>query len=302
MDLSIIIISYNTKEVTDHCLQSVFDASWRSTFEVIVVDNNSTDGSVDMIKRKYPVVRLISNESNRLFSIANNQGAAIARGKYLLLLNSDTQLSGDNMQRLVDHFETLPDEVACLGPKVLNVDGTTQSVGFPQYGLRAMVFKHFLRHVVPSRWIVGRLARILAAPCDEERRVGYVSGCCMLLRREQFLKAGCLNENIEFYGEELELGYRLKKKFGMSTVYWPGAEIVHLGGMSTPKKTDRVTSCRRYGKLVLQTIGSDKAVAISDLTIVSYFLKLIFAKDKAVFREMISYEKEVRKYLKTLKV
>lgn len=101
---------------------------------MIVVDNNSHDGSVDMIRNKYPQVKLIINSENRFFAIANNQGAKIASGDYLLLLNSDTIVYDDNLQRMVDFFDSLSDDIICIGPKILNADKTIQSYGAPQYG------------------------------------------------------------------------------------------------------------------------------------------------------------------------
>ena len=136
MMLSIIIVSYNTKQITDDCLNSIFHANWRSSYEVIVVDNDSRDGSVEMIKEKYPQVVLIANKENLMFAAANNQGAEIAKGKYLLLLNSDTLVYNDNLQKMIDYYETLPDDVVCIGPKVLNKDRSIQSFGFPNAGLR----------------------------------------------------------------------------------------------------------------------------------------------------------------------
>lgn len=129
--LSIIVVSYNTKETTDNCLYSIYNSIWKDSFEVIVIDNDSHDGSVEMIKNKYPHVNLIVNEDNKLFAIANNQGASLARGKYLLLLNSDTLVEKDNLQKMVSYFETVPDDVICIGPKILNYDGTIQSSGYP---------------------------------------------------------------------------------------------------------------------------------------------------------------------------
>lgn len=97
--LSIIIVSFNTRDVTDECLRSIYTAEWRDDFEIIVIDNASKDGSCEMINNKYPQVRLIENSENVLFAKANNQGAAIAKGDYVLLLNSDTIVEKNNLQK-----------------------------------------------------------------------------------------------------------------------------------------------------------------------------------------------------------
>lgn len=129
LKLSIIIVNFNTCDITRQCLESIYNAEWRDNFEIIVIDNNSQDGSVDMIAKEFPEVRLIANKDNKLFAIANNQGAEIAKGKYLLLLNSDTIVEKDNLQKMIDFFETQPDDVICIGPKILNPDRTLQSCG-----------------------------------------------------------------------------------------------------------------------------------------------------------------------------
>lgn len=138
--LSIIIVSFNTCEVTKQCLNSIYKSNWKDSFEIIIVDNNSYDGSVEMIRETFPNVKVIANKENKLFSIANNQGAAIAKGKYLLLLNSDTIVKENNIQKMIDFFERCPENIICIGPKILNLDGTLQSRGFPRWGNK---FQHY---------------------------------------------------------------------------------------------------------------------------------------------------------------
>lgn len=231
MDLSIIIVSYNTKEVTRNCLRSLYKAEWRSLFEIIVVDNNSRDGSVEMIRSEFPQVKVIANQDNRLFAIANNQGAAVAEGRWLLLLNSDTLVWADNLQRLLDFADSQPKEVVCIGPKLLNPDGTVQSEGCFGSSHYDMFVKHFkLGTLLPA--FIGR--HILPPGTYRWNRnvpheVGWVVGAAMLMRAETYKKIGGLNEELEFYGEEPEFGYR-SSKLGLKTVYYPDAEITHLGG------------------------------------------------------------------------
>lgn len=104
MKLSIIIVSYNTKNILDECLSSIYNSKIRDSFEIIVVDNCSKDRSVEMLESKYPDVILVKNDVNNLFAKANNQGAKIAKGEYLLLLNSDTIVYDDNLQKMVDYL------------------------------------------------------------------------------------------------------------------------------------------------------------------------------------------------------
>ena len=229
MKLSIIIVSYNTKNILDECLSSVYNSKIRDSFEIIVVDNCSKDGSVEMLESKYPEVILIKNDVNNLFAKANNQGAKIAQGEYLLLLNSDTIVYDDNLQKMIDYFNTLDSNVICIGPKILNRDRSVQSKGFPNPGIMERVTMCFkLYRYFPSVLLP------VGAPVkkNEPRRVGWVSGSCMMVRKNAYLQVGGLNENVEFYGEEPEFGYRTQRK-GYQTWYYPFAEIVHLGGAST---------------------------------------------------------------------
>lgn len=296
--LSIIIISYNTRQVTEGCLKSIYCADWREPFEIIVVDNNSDDGSVEMIKAEFPEVRLIENDENCLFAIANNQGAAIAQGQYLLLLNSDTIVWGDNLQRTVDFFDHLPHNVACVGPRILNEDGTIQSMGYPNYSKRWMFVKHFwIDKILPS-WFVENVFRIRGIPCDKNRDVGVVLGCCMMIRSDLYRQMGGLNENIEFYGEEIEFGYRCYHKYHFRTYYYKDAEIVHLGGRSTPKKVDESVSLRRYAKLINETVKTNDAIKICRITIAAAWMKSLVSSNKTVFMDIINHEQKIIDYLK----
>jgi hypothetical protein len=303
--LSIIIVSYNTKQVTDECIASIYAADWRDSFEVIVVDNNSQDGSVEMIRTKYPEVKLIVNPDNKLFAIANNQGAKIAKGKYLLLLNSDTLVYDDNLQRMVDYFETLPQDIICIGPKVLSKDKSLQSCGQPMWGTLAEHFFHLTklwRVFPPLLKIYPRIPH-----GDKETHVaGWVVGCAMMIRSDLYAKVGGLNEKIEFYGEEPEFGYRTAK-LGYKTIFYNGAELIHLGGVSTKNqepKTEEdkeaafIKSMHRFEKLVKETCGYKRAISICKITIAAYSLLRIISSNKQYFTGAIQHERKVIAYLK----
>ena len=189
--LSIIIVSYNTVDILEDCLHSIYSSHWKCSFEVIVVDNNSHDGSVMMIKDKFKDVVLIENKENKLFSIANNQGASIAKGKYLLLLNSDTLVYGDNIQKMVDFFDKQPDDVVCVGPKILNKDHSLQSCGKPIGKLMERIVLCFKLHKLFST----RLVRALLLPTlpigeNVTSTVGWVSGSCMLMDAQKYKEVG----------------------------------------------------------------------------------------------------------------
>lgn len=295
--LSIIIVSYNTKKVTENCISSIYNSKWRDKFEIIVVDNNSQDGSAQMIKDMFPKVKLIENKENKLFAIANNQGAKIANGKYLLLLNSDTIVESYNLQKMIDYYKTIPEDVICIGPKILNPDRSLQSCGMPEWGspFQQYATLYGLNKILPLRW--------LCAPLDKRpnktHRTGWVSGCCMMIPRDKYLEVGGLNENLFFYGEEPEFGYRTKR-LGYKTIYFPHAEIIHLGGVATNKSDENMHSfendIKQYDCLVSQTVGAKKAIAITKRTIFSLRVKRLFYKNKNFIDYRINHEKKVVKY------
>lgn len=297
--LSIIIVSFNTCDITRQCLESIYKAVWREPFEIIVVDNNSQDGSVEMISKEFPDVKLIANKDNKLFAIANNQGAKIALGKYLLLLNSDTIIEGDNLQRMIDFFEKQPDDVICIGPKILNPDRTLQSCGNFQWGnkYQQYVFLYGLHKLLP----LYKVWPILDRRPDVTHRTGWVAGCCMMIPRDKYMKVGGLNENLVFYGEEPEFGYRTDR-LGYKTLYYADASIIHLGGVSTSsdkaKKYSFEKDIKEYDGLVSQTVGYREAIAITKRTRTSLIIKRLFYKNKEFIDSRIKHEARVINYFK----
>nr|MBD5376423.1 glycosyltransferase family 2 protein [Bacteroides sp.] len=297
--LSIIIVSYNTKDVTRECLKSIQNAEWRDTFEIIVVDNNSSDGSVEMIRSEFPEVKVIANPDNRFFAIANNQGAAIAKGEYLLLLNSDTLVYGDNLQKMIDFFDTQSDDVICIGPKILNKDKSLQSCGVP------LMFNPY-KHVVSLFCLDKMLPLYKVDPAfyrkpDKTHQTGWVSGACMMIPAKKYTKVGGMNENLVFYGEEPEFGYRTSRA-GYKTIYYSDAEIIHLGGVSA--KADKKSTysfekdIREYDSLITETVGTKRAITITRLTRFSLMVKWLFYKNKNYVASRIKHEKKVMDYFK----
>ena len=308
MKLSIIIISYNTKDVLADCLNSIYSAEWTSSFEVIVVDNNSQDGSVEMLYDKYPQVKVIANTDNKLFAIANNQGVKIAKGEYLLLLNSDTLVWSDNLQKMINYFDSVPQDVICIGPKLLNKDRSLQSCGMPHGGYREKICMCLKLHKIFPPRLIEFLFHIKGIPQDTEktREVGWVSGACMMMRAALYNAVGGLNENIEFYGEEPEFGYRTSK-LGYKTLYFPESEIIHLGGSSTKRERERErererdkeeTRFRRYCKLQEETVGYTKAIRLSKIVVFIANFRRMFSKNKKSWNDAIGYEKRLIKYMK----
>ncbi|WP_158098803.1 glycosyltransferase family 2 protein [Barnesiella sp. An55] len=296
--LSIIIVSYNTASLLKDCISSILLSSFSFDYEIIVVDNHSTDNTLEMLK-SFPSIKIISNTKNLLFAQANNLGASIAKGKYLLLLNSDTLIWGDNIDKLVKYFDTVDDSVICIGPKILNEDRSVQSEGNLGMTHWDMIVKHFkVGQIFPKFVIKGVLPPgTYRFNKNTPHAVAWVSGACMLIRADLYSSVGGLNEKLEFYGEEPEFGFRTSN-LGYRTLYYPYSEIIHLGGKSTPQSfREKEMSLRRYTILVEQTVGYSYAIWTSRITRFSYFLKYLMTF-KSSIRLLIRYETDVIKYIK----
>ncbi|MDQ3098561.1 MAG: glycosyltransferase family 2 protein [bacterium] len=247
LDLSIIIINFNTRDLTMKLLESIFKYTRGVTYEVIVVDNASEDKSVSEIKRKYRAkVTVIKNKENSGFGAGNNQAMNIAQGRYFCLLNSDTLLIGNAFEKMIEWFDQNtfvpikssrkinPEEfnlsslphgtikrypIGLLGCKLLNPDRTEQySIKrFPTLSTMfgSLFLERFIRPGMP----------------EKITEVNYVMGAFMLLKREVYERVGGFDEKIFMYVEETDWCYRIRKH-GFSVVYWPDVSIIHYGGGS----------------------------------------------------------------------
>ena len=235
IDLSILIVNYNGREYLENCLNSVYRQTHRVSFEIIFVDNHSSDNSAEIVKTKFPKVKIIQNRENLGFDKANNQGLNIYQGKYALLLNNDTITRDGSFDKMVEFMERNPQAGAC-GPKLLNTDGTPQHQG----GLFA---RQFWRSKVPTK-------------------VDYVLGACLLVRREAIDKVGGLDENFFFSNDDLDWCRRIRKA-GWDIYFVPGAEVIHAGGFTTRRFKEKLFVegfrgglyfCKKhYGGLAYQT-------------------------------------------------
>ncbi len=236
MDLSIIIVNYNVKEFLQNLLHSLAKATTGIKSEIIIVDNASDDGSVEMLREKFPGITLIANNDNKGFSKANNQGLVIAKGKYLLLLNPDTIVQEDTFHTLIKFFEETPD-AGMVGCKILNPDGTLQLAcrrSFP--GPWTSFCKVTgLSTLFPNSKI---FARYNLTYLDENQtyEVDAISGSFMMLKRECYEKIGGLDEQFFMYGEDLDLCYRTQKG-GYKVYYVHLTQIIHYKGESTRRSS-----------------------------------------------------------------
>ncbi len=231
MDASVIIVNWNTREVLRKCIESIFVGSKGTSFEVIVVDNASSDGSAEMVRSQFQQVILVSNCDNRGFAAANNQGMEIAKGRYILLLNSDTVVLDGAIQKTIAFAEQHA-EAAVVGCRVLNPDRTLQPTcfKFPSL-LNLFLSSTYLYKIFPRSHFFGR-ERMTWWNRDDVREVDVVTGCFMLVRREAIEEVGGMDEEYFMYGEETDWCWRFRKK-GWRVLFMPNAEIIHLGGQSS---------------------------------------------------------------------
>jgi GT2 family glycosyltransferase len=231
MDVSIIVVNWNTKSLLRDCLISVYEESRDIDFEIIVVDNASTDGSREMIRNDFPKVILIENIKNRGFAAANNQGIAVAKGRYVLLLNSDTIVLDNCIANIVSFADTQP-RAGVIGCRVLNSDRTLQPTCFmfPSI-LNLLLSSSYLYKLFPNNRFFGR-EQMTWWDANYVREVDIVKGCFMLIRREAIEKVGGLDENFFMYAEETDWCYRFRK-CGWKVMFAPVGEIIHYGGQST---------------------------------------------------------------------
>ncbi len=239
--LSIIIVNYNVKHFLEQCLYSVHKAAGGLQTEIIVIDNRSTDGSVEYLKKKFPCVRLISNSVNLGFAKACNQGLQQANGEFVLFLNPDTILPEDCFEKCISFFETHPD-CGALGVKMIDGSGNflkESKRSFPS-PLTSLYKLSGLSGLFPKSKIFGRYH---LGHLDEERthEVDVLAGAFMMVRKKALEETGGFDEKFFMYGEDVDLSYRIQKTACPDTggsyknYYFPGTTIIHFKGESTKR-------------------------------------------------------------------
>lgn len=230
MKLSVIIVSWNVREDLIRCLRSIFENSPACEFEVVVVDNASSDGTAECIKRDFTAVAVIANEQNRGFAGANNEGIQKAGGQYIFLLNPDTIVHKGSLDTLIGFMDNNPDAGAC-GPKLLNTDGTTQASvrRFPTF--RGALYRHSVFRLTGIFRAQYRKWLMKDFEYDRQADVEQLMGSALLIRRSAIEQVGMMDERFFMYYEEVDFCYRLKQR-GWRIVFVPEATITHLGGRS----------------------------------------------------------------------
>jgi N-acetylglucosaminyl-diphospho-decaprenol L-rhamnosyltransferase len=246
VDLSVVVVSWNVRDLLRRCLHSLLQApgfqleakpgteppsASGRRLEVIVVDNGSRDGSPGMVRSEFPGVRLLANQENRGFAAANNQGLALSQGHWLMLLNPDAEVVGAALSTMVEYMESHP-HVGALGPQLRYPDGSLQSSRrrFPTFAT-ALVEST----VVQEWWTDNALLRryyMADMPDDAIQPVDWMVGACMLVRREVYQQVGGLDDGFFMYSEEMDW-YRRIRSAGWDVVYLPTATVVHHEGKSS---------------------------------------------------------------------
>lgn len=247
-DVTIVIVNWNTREILRDCLRSVYQSAGPVDFDVIVVDNASSDGSVEMVRAEFDEVQLIANSDNRGFATANNQGMAVATGRYLLLLNSDTIVLDGAIAKSVAFAEEHPD-AAVVGCRVLNRDRSMQPTCFMYPSvLNLAISIPYLNKLFPRNRFFGREGMTWWNR-DDVRDVEVVTGCYMLVRREALERVGPMDADYFMYGEETDWCWRFRRA-GWRLMFTPSGEIIHLGGQSTAQVKPRMLLQLRSGVLL----------------------------------------------------
>lgn len=225
IDISVIIVNWNTKDLLKNCLNSVYQTIPNLVFEIFVVDNASSDGSVAMLEKEFPSVIRIVNQENKGFGAANNQALAIMKGKYALLLNSDAVLTSGAVKKLWDFGETNKKAAIVCG-QLLNADGSRQNsiASFPSL-LTLVVNTSVLEYLLPRFYPSKRYKH--TAPIEVDSAVG----ACMMIRKETLAEAGAFDERYFFFFEETDLAYTMRRR-GWKIYQVPDAFIYHLQGQS----------------------------------------------------------------------
>jgi len=257
MDVSVIIVSWNTREMLRNCLRSIYEAAGTETFEMIVVDNASTDGSADMVSSCFPRAQLVRNEFNLGFAAANNQGMAIANGRYVLLLNSDTVVHPLAVQNTIA-FADQHEDAAVIGCHVTGPKARTQfsCYRFPSLMNLALSLSQ-LAHLFPRNRFFGRY-RLTWWTYDRPREVDAVAGCFMLVRKKAIEEVGGMSERYFMYSEDVDWCWRFRRR-SWKTMFTPAGCIIHFGQASSSQCATEMHLLERRSLLMFLEMKSGRA-------------------------------------------
>ena len=278
MDVSIVLVSYNTKDLTRNCIKSIYEKTKDLDYEIFVVDNNSKDGSPEMLKKEFPNIHLIQNSQNKGFGAANNIAIKESSGKYIFCLNTDTILVNNAIKILYDFMEQNPNAGAC-GGQLYKEDMTPQhshgvfnnikKIAFSSLGL-CFLFPNFYKHKLCNQ------DHILNTKI---KKVDYITGADLMLRRNILDTIGLFDEDFFMYCEESELQFRLMKK-NYSSFIVPNAKIIHIEGAACKFPIERLRLMRDSELLFFRKCyGAHYSYSAKLLYIIRYLFSIQFNKN-----------------------
>jgi len=310
VDLSVSIVNWNGGETIAKCLRSLADATHDMEVEMIVVDNASTDESVEFLHKEFPDLRLIQNDENKGYAFGNNQAFRTSRGRYFLILNNDVMVKGDALEEMVRYMDGHPD-VGLLGGRLQNPSGTFQPSANRRFPNLLDVFLEEIFFLSSLKYVF--LKTSLGAKCStlfwnfkEAQPVAWVGGACMLVRRHSFEEVCLLDDHFFFYREDCDLCLRMKKR-GWKVVYHPRCLFVHHWGHSSRKNQRKISMESRrsllyyfqkhHGRFGFWTAKSFLLAGLL-LRVFLLFLKSLFKTGERerllLFKEMISIFAKMR--------
>jgi len=287
--LTIIIVNWNNKKILQDCLESIYHTQINYSYEIIVVDNNSKDGSAELIKNKFHKVILIENNKNYGFAKANNQAIKIAKTDHILLLNNDTIIKQNDCFGDMIRFMKKTPKVGVLGCKLVFSDGTLQSVG----GKYTSAWEIFKNQVL----FIKTLKRLRKNKEKDSifKKVDCVSGACLLTKREVFEKVGMLKEDYFMYGEDIEFCYRVNRA-GWEVGVLSDKSVIHLHSKSTEKNlTEMLYHSIKNDLENIKMIHDEKWQAL--LAKGFHLIGILIRAVLAIFRK----DKKVSDYIKLFK-
>jgi hypothetical protein len=291
LDLTIIVPSYNTKDLLRHCIASIYEHTKGIRFEIICVDDNSPDGSAEMVASIFPDVILVKNKVNLHYVRNNNLGMQMSRARYACLLNSDTRLISNAFEALVQFMDEHPDIAAC-GPKLLNPDMTVQHCIRRFVNARTLVLQALNWHKIFPRSKL--MTNLYATEFDYSmaQQVDSIGTTAFVIRRSTWEQAGMLDERFQLFVVDWAYNFMLKQK-GYKVYYAPCAEVVHFGSQSV-NQTARKSIRDLHNALILFSetydyFGSGHTIkCVVHLAVLArYYLKLAeyhISSDKRVIK------------------
>ena len=292
-DISICIATWNSKEQLQSCLQTLVNSKWTMSYEIIVTDNASDDGTYEMVKQNFPSVKIIRSETNLLFGGGINFAVKHANAKFIAVLNDDIYATGENLEKMCTFLNENP-KIGIVGPKVLRPNGKTERFGglFPSISVE-------IARILGLRFILGMKRLIL-----EKKQVDWVSGCCFVIKREIVDEIGMFDEKYPFYWEDVDLCFRVSQA-GWEVWAYPEASVTHVHAQSSRRiGIERRSQLAFEGRKVFlnkaypieqrkRLVKLWKIVAYRDISLLRFLLILTLGLSERTKIKLLSWKYEL---------